>query len=193
VKQLSDNNTVLIKRYANALIGVSFEKNDIEGTYSDFRKIADYYNDKNNSDFKEYIGLPFIDKKERINTINILSEYLSINNILTEFLSLLVENERINSMNNIFEEFVKIKDEKNGLVKMTVISGKKLSSNELKMVQEKIESKLNKKVVLEEITEPGAIGGFLIKINGKIFDGSIMTQIKNIAAFLKQGAFVYGN
>ena len=137
--------------------------------------------------------MPFIDKKERINTINILSEYLSINNILTEFLSLLVENERINSMNNIFEEFVKIKDEKNGLVKMTVISGKKLSSNELKMVQEKIESKLNKKVVLEEITEPGAIGGFLIKINGKIFDGSIMTQIKNIAAFLKQGAFVYGN
>jgi F-type H+-transporting ATPase subunit delta len=192
VKQLSDNGIVL-KRYANALIGVSFEKKDIEDTYSDFKKIVDYYNDKNNSDFKEYIGLPFIDKKERINTINILSEYLSVNKILTEFLPLLVENERINSINNIFEEFVKIKDERNGLVKMTVISGKKLSSNELKMVQEKIENKLNKKVVLEEITEPDVMGGFLIKINGKIFDGSIMTQIKNIATFLKQGAFVYGN
>lgn len=192
MKQLSDNGIVL-KRYANALIGVSFEKKDIEDTYSDFKKIVDYYNDKNNSDFKEYIGLPFIDKKERINTINILSEYLSVNKILTEFLPLLVENERINSINNIFEEFVKIKDERNGLVKMTVISGKKLSSNELKMVQEKIENKLNKKVVLEEITEPDVMGGFLIKINGKIFDGSIMTQIKNIATFLKQGAFVYGN
>ena len=192
MKQLSDNSIVL-KRYANALIGVSFEKKDIEDTYAEFKKIVDYYNDKNNSDFKEYIGLPFIDKKERINTINILSEYLSVNKILAVFLSLLVENERINSMNNIFEEFVKIKDEKDGLVKMTIISGKKLNNNELKMVQEKIESKLNKKVVLEEITEPGAIGGFLIKINGKIFDGSIMTQIKNIATFLKQGAFVYGN
>ncbi|RZD17157.1 MAG: ATP synthase F1 subunit delta [Candidatus Acididesulfobacter guangdongensis] len=192
MKQLS-NNSIVLKRYANALIGVSFEKKDIDDTYSEFKKMIDYYNDKNNSDFKEYIGLPFIDKKERIDTINILSEYLSLNKTLTEFLSLLVENERINNINNIFEEFVKIKDEKNGLVKMTVISGKKLSSSELKMVQEKIENKLNKKIILEEITEPDAIGGFLIKINGKIFDGSIMTQIKNIATFLKQGAFVYGN
>ena len=186
-------NNIVSKRYANALIDISFEEKEIENIYSQFKKFIDYYNDNCNLDFKEYIGLPFIDKKERIDTINILSKDLSLNEILNNFLSLLVENERINSMNNIFEEFVKIKDEKNGLVKMTVISGKKLSSNELKMVQEKIESKLNKKVVLEEITEPGAIGGFLIKINGKIFDGSIMTQIKNIAAFLKQGAFVYGN
>ncbi len=192
MKQLSDNGTVL-KRYANALIDASFEKKDIDNTYADFKKIVDYYNDKNNSDFKEYIGLPFIDKKERIDTMNILSEYLSVNKILAVFLSLLVENERINSMNNIFEEFVKIKDEKDGLVKMTIISGKKLNNNELKMVQEKIENKLNKKIILEEITESDVIGGFLIKINGKIFDGSIMTQIKNIATFLKQGAFVYGN
>ena len=192
MKQLSDNGTVL-KRYANALIDASFEKKDIDNTYADFKKIVDYYNDKNNSDFKEYIGLPFIDKKERIDTMNILSEYLSVNKILAVFLSLLVENERINSMNNIFEEFVKIKDEKDGLVKMTIISGKKLNNNELKMVQEKIENKLNKKIILEEITESDVIGGFLIKINGKIFDGSIMTQIKNMATFLKQGAFVYGN
>ncbi len=191
MKQLSDNSIVL-KRYANALIGASFEK-DIEDTYSEFKKALDYYNDKNNADFKEYIGLPFIDKKERIDTINKLCGYLSVNKILTDFLSLLVENERINSINNIFEEFVKIKDEKKGLVAMTVISCKKLSNSELKMLQEEIENKLNKKIILEEIVEPGTLGGFLIKINGKIFDGSIMTQIKNMATFLKQGAFVYGN
>jgi F-type H+-transporting ATPase subunit delta len=191
VKQLV--NGIVSKRYANALIDISLEKKDIENIYSQFKKFIDYYNDNGNLDFKEYIGLPFIDKKERIDAINILSKDLSLNEILNNFLSLLIENERINILNNIFEEFVKIKNEKNGIVKMTIISGQKLKDYELTILKEKVEKILNKKIILEENISADTIGGFLININGKIFDGSLMTQIKNISAFLKQGAFVYGN
>ncbi|MHB1680608.1 MAG: ATP synthase F1 subunit delta [bacterium] len=186
-------NGIVSKRYANALIDISFEKKEIEDIYSQFKKFIDYYNDNGNLDFKEYIGLPFIDKKERIDTISILSKDLYLNEILNNFLSLLVENERINILNSIFEEFIKIKNEKNGIVNMTIISAQKLKDDELTILKEKIESRLNKKIVLEELIRPDTIGGFLININGKIFDGSLMTQIKNISAFLKQGVFVYGN
>ncbi|MHB8281442.1 MAG: ATP synthase F1 subunit delta [bacterium] len=186
-------NGIVSKRYANALIDISLEKKDIENVYSQFKKFIDYYNDNGNLDFREYIGLPFIDKKERIDAINILSKDLSLNEILNNFLSLLVENERINILNNIFEEFVKIKNEKDGIVKMTIISGQKLKDDELTVLKEKVEKILNKKIILEENISADTIGGFLININGKIFDGSLMTQINNISAFLKQGAFVYGN
>ncbi|MHB1692635.1 MAG: ATP synthase F1 subunit delta [bacterium] len=186
-------NGIVSKRYANALIDISLEKKDIENVYSQFKKFIDYYNDNGNLDFREYIGLPFIDKKERIDAINILSKDLSLNEILNNFLSLLVENERINILNNIFEEFVKIKNEKDGIVKMTIISGQKLKDDELTVLKEKIEKILNKKIILEENISADTMGGFLININGKIFDGSLMTQINNISAFLKQGAFVYGN
>jgi F-type H+-transporting ATPase subunit delta len=191
VKQLLNN--IVSKRYANALIDISFEEKKIEDIYSQFKKFIDYYNDNGNLDFKEYIGLPFIDKKERIDTINILSKDLSLDEILNNFLSLLVENERINILNNIFKEFIKIKNEKDGIVKMTIISSQKLKDDELTVLKEKIEKILNKKIILEENISANTIGGFLININGKIFDGSLMTQIKNISAFLKQGAFVYGN
>ncbi|MHB1646778.1 MAG: ATP synthase F1 subunit delta [bacterium] len=186
-------NNIVSKRYANALIDISFEEKKIEDIYSQFKKFIDYYNDNGNLDFKEYIGLPFIDKKERIDTINILSKDLSLDEILNNFLSLLVENERINILNNIFKEFIKIKNEKDGIVKMTIISSQKLKDDELTVLKEKIEKILNKKIILEENISANTIGGFLININGKIFDGSLMTQIKNISAFLKQGAFVYGN
>ncbi len=186
-------NNIVSKRYANALIDISFEEKEIENIYSQFKKFIDYYNDNCNLDFKEYIGLPFIDKKERIDTINILSKDLSLNEILNNFLSLLVENERINILNNIFKEFIKIKNEKNGIVNMTIISGQKIKDGDLAVLKEKIEKTLNKKIILEENISSNTIGGFLININGKIFDGSLMTQIKNISAFLKQGAFVYGN
>jgi F-type H+-transporting ATPase subunit delta len=191
VNQLLNN--IVSKRYANALIDISFEEKEIENIYSQFKKFIDYYNDNCNLDFKEYIGLPFIDKKERIDTINILSKDLSLNEILNNFLSLLVENERINILNNIFKEFIKIKNEKNGIVNMTIISGQKIKDGDLAVLKEKIEKTLNKKIILEENISSNTIGGFLININGKIFDGSLMTQIKNISAFLKQGAFVYGN
>ena len=186
-------NGIVSKRYANALIDISFEKKEIEDIYSQFKKFIDYYNDNGNLDFKEYIGLPFIDKKERIDAINILNKDLSLNEIFNNFLSLLIENERINILNNIFAEFVKIKNEKDGIVKMTIISGQKLKDDELTVLKEKIEKRLNKKIILEENISSDVIGGFLININGKIFDGSLMTQIKNISTFLKQGAFVYGN
>lgn len=186
-------NNIVSKRYANALIDISVEEKEIENIYSQFKKFIDYYNDNGNLDFKEYIGLPFIDKKERIDTINILSKDLSLNEILNNFLSLLVENERINILNNIFKEFIKIKNEKNGIVNMTIISGQKIKDGDLAVLKEKIEKILNKKIILEENISSNTIGGFLININGKIFDGSLMTQIKNISAFLKQGAFVYGN
>ena len=186
-------NNIVSKRYANALIDISVEEKEIENIYSQFKKFIDYYNDNGNLDFKEYIGLPFIDKKERIDTINILSKDLSLNEILNNFLSLLVENERINILNNIFKEFIKIKNEKNGIVNMTIISGQKIKDGDLAVLKEKIEKILNKKIILEENISSNTIGGFLININGKIVDGSLMTQIKNISAFLKQGAFVYGN
>jgi F-type H+-transporting ATPase subunit delta len=188
VKQLLDNK--LAKRYAGALFKIAHDAGRIEGIFKELNNFIDFC--KNEICLKEFLSQTFVDKKERREVINLLSKELSLSREFVSFMHLLIENERTRYLPKILQEFSRLRDDFLGIIIVNVISAKKLKDEEALQIKNMFEKALSKRIVINEKVSPEIIGGYIINVEGKSYDGSIKTQLENFYNYLKQGAYVYG-
>lgn len=188
MKQLLNNK--IAKRYAGALFEIARESGRIEGIHKELNNFIDFCN--NEICLKEFLSQTFIDKKERKGVINLLGKELSLGPEFISFMYLLIDNERAVYLPKIFREFSRLRDDILGILTANVVSAKKLKGDEINEIKNMIEKAVDKIVVINEKVSPEIIGGYIINVEGKLYDSSIKTQLKNLYNYLKQGAFVYG-
>ena len=170
-------NNIISRRYAKALILLARQNGIVDEIHSQFAEFVAYY--KNDHGFKEFIELPFVEKKARKDVVALLFNQLFFKDELRNFINLLIDNKRINLLPDIFIEFSKIKDELYGIIRMTLVSSQKIKDEYLNELKAMVAKNLNKQIVFEEKISPDIIGGFLIGLNGKLYDGSIKSQLNN--------------
>jgi F-type H+-transporting ATPase subunit delta len=62
-----------------------------------------------------------------------------------------------------------------------------LAKNQLDAIRQGLEKQTGKKVELTFDLKPELIGGIQVEIGGKLFDGSLTTQLQRIEDTLKKG------
>ena len=165
------------KNYAEALFRIGKEQNDNEKLYSqlaDVVKIID-----NSNDLKTYFENPLIsanDKKEIIYKVLGKDFDLQIINLL----NLLADNKRLKLIGTVFYCYENLYEKQNDISKITVVSAIEMNEETKSRLKEKLENKLNKKIVPEYKTDKAIIGGLVIKIQDKIIDLSINKKIKDM-------------
>lgn len=184
-------NNKIANRYAGALFKAAKESNRLEEVYKELDEFIGFC--KNQVCLKEFLSQNFIGKKERMDVINLLGKELSLSQEFINFINLLIENERAVYLFKIFNEFSRLKDNNNGILAVNVVSAVKLSSDEGRKIKDMIEKFTNKTVILNEEVSTQIIGGYIIDIDGKLYDSSIKTQLGNLYNYLKRGAYIYGD
>ena len=101
------------------------------------------------------------------------------------FLRQIVENERLAVMPDILEEFVRLKDEDENILKAQVVSVEKLHKNEMDKIQTFLEDKYQSSVVLSNIIDTDILGGVVIKTPKEVIDASIRSRIDELTDVLK--------
>ena len=100
-----------------------------------------------------------------------------LSDVISSFVNVLVKNNDIKLVGKISEKFEKYFNLQKGIEKIEISTAKKLDESEKKNILNKMESQLNKKVELEELVDPGLIGGLKVKYDDKLVDGSIKTRL----------------
>lgn len=95
------------------------------------------------------------------------------------FVKLLAERNELHRISEIMFEFDKIWKEKFGITSLTIETAHPLSSETKKSL-----SKITKGAELKEIINEKLIGGAKIRIDDKIIDGSISSQLQQLKAQL---------
>jgi F-type H+-transporting ATPase subunit delta len=72
-------------------------------------------------------------------------------------------------------------------VRAQITSAVELDQGQCREIQSGLEKQTGKKVELKVQLDPSLIGGIQAEIGGKVFDGSIKTQLKRIEDTLKKG------
>ncbi|MCK5830344.1 MAG: F0F1 ATP synthase subunit delta [Methylococcales bacterium] len=99
----------------------------------------------------------------------------------TNFLKILIENDRLMLAPQISELYESFKAEHEGYVEVDVISAFALTKEEQKKFATMLEKKLDKKVHITTSIDKSLIGGFLAKAGDKVIDGSIKGQLQQLA------------
>lgn len=92
-------------------------------------------------------------------------------------------------MQGLFEDFINLRKEKEGIVDVLVKTSVPLNDEEKKNMNQKIDSYTKLKGNMTYEIDKSIIGGFVAKINDTILDASIKRQLQRLKDKFKEGDF----
>jgi F-type H+-transporting ATPase subunit delta len=176
--------SAISRRYARALVELGAE-----------RKMVDQYGDelgKVNSAFTKgplrlLMDSPTFAPERKAGILSDLSGALGLSEGMKNFLGLLLEKDRLRYLPQIESDYRSFADELSGVLRATVAAASEISEQHRESIKASLEKQTGKRVELTTKVDPSLIGGIQVEIGGKVFDGSLKTQLKRIEDTLKKG------
>ena len=173
------------RRYATAL----YEEADATGVLEDVDDDVLMLREslESNDELARFFKSPVIpqEKKETI-----IQELLSDRTVelTVRFLRLLVHKDRETMTKAILDQYQALRDEQRGIVDATVQVAHPLSDDDRETIVETLESETGQTVRLHVEEETDLIGGLIIRIGDRVFDGSVRNQLSNLHDRLRASA-----
>jgi F-type H+-transporting ATPase subunit delta len=103
------------------------------------------------------------------------------------FLSLLLERDRLVHLPGIASCYRRLLNEAKGRIEGKVIGASPLERPHLERLRGALSGISGKEVVLHEEIDPALIGGLLVELEGKVYDGSVRTQLEQMKQRIARG------
>ncbi|MGH7793884.1 MAG: ATP synthase F1 subunit delta [Candidatus Binatia bacterium] len=165
----------LSRRYSKALFQLAREAGQEEQIG---REIEQFFTLYNESDLQKVLTNPAVALATRRTILNQVTEGQQRSPLTVKFLSLLLERDRLAHLAGIVSCYRRLLNEATGRVEAKVISARALDTALTEQLRQQLRGISGKDVVLQEETDQELLGGLLIELEGKVYDGSIRTQLE---------------
>ncbi len=170
-------------RYARALFNECRRLNCFDDVLENFHKLEVFL--KNHQDMKKILtSHSFNNRKEIDGAWIVLGGHLSFHPIFTSFMREIGHNKRFDSLNKIMSIFEKavyhLKNKRN----VTVSSAVELLPEEKIKIESIISRLFSERSIISYKVSPKLLGGFKIYSDSKIFDASVLSQLKQVSKYL---------
>ncbi len=172
-------------RYAKALLNIASEQKQVEQYAQELANVASVLQSEDR--LRLLLDSPTFPLEKKQAIMSDLCDLLKSNDGMRNFLSLLLEKDRIGYIAQIDRNYRKLADDLSGLLRATITSASDLSGERVDAIKQSLEKQTGKQVVLSVETDASLIGGLQAEMGGKLFDGSVKTQLKRIAETLAKG------
>ena len=103
-----------------------------------------------------------------------------------DFLKLIIEKRRSEEAVDIADEAKMLYRREMGIEKAVIKSAKPLPQDIIRMIKDKLESKLDKKLEFEIALDPGLLGGVQATVGNIVMDGSIKRKLSELKEYLME-------
>lgn len=172
------------RRYASALFQLTREAGRDEETRQELERFEAAYRVPLLS---TVLTNPAFDLQSRKKVVVQVAEHLKLSPLVTHFLSLLLDRDRLRHLESIIFYYRRLQDAARGRVQARVTAAGPLGAEEHERLRAALKSISGKEVVLTEETDAGLLGGMVVQMEGKIYDGSVRTQLEKMKKRIEQG------
>ena len=174
MNEISLKNVKPAKRYAEALFETENET-DIKNILAEIDKISNTI--KKDTNFKNFISHPIVSAEDKKDII--LKVFPDISEITRNFIFLIIDENRINCINEI-EFFLKDKiDNKNNVLNLNVTLAKDVDDEMKKYIVSRLQNKFQSNIKAVFNTDSDIIGGIQLKVKDSFIDLSIRKKLDN--------------
>ena len=166
------------ERYSLALYELANESNLLEKIENQSSSILDLIS--KSKDFSNFIKDPTGSKENLLKVINNISEKNKFENLLKNFLSLLIVKRRFFYIEQILKKFMEICSKKRGELKAELRSAKELSSDEILKINEELTQNFSSKIKVNYKHDESLIGGLVVQVGSIMVDTSIKNKLQQI-------------
>ncbi len=174
----------LSRRYSKAIFQLACETG-VEERIG--REIEEFLNAYSHSDLQKVLTSPAFDVDTRKRILDQVTQSQQLSELAVKFLSLLLERDRLIQLPGIVSRYRRLVNEAKGRVEARVVSASALESGLVDQLREKLRVISGKDVVLQEGTDPSLLGGLLVELEGKVYDGSVRTQLEKMKQRIARG------
>lgn len=178
---------IVSSRYAKSLLGLAVEQKLLEETYADMKKISEVC--KQNRDFVVLLKSPIVKSDKKIKIINLIFEG-KLNKITEGFIAIITNHRREGYLIEIADSFIaQYKNHKN-IATAEIVSAYALDDSQRKKIKDAIFKVVGKEIELSEKVNADLIGGLIVRVGDKQFDGSIARKLKELKKGFSKNAYI---
>ena len=162
------------KRYARALFSLASDEEVVEPTGRELAEVAAAFADE---PLAILVRDGSIDSTGRCAAVVKIARHLGFSPLITRFLGVVAERNRLSALPSISEQYTRFLDESVGQVRARIVSARKLAAESHRKLLVAFEQATGKKVLAETVIDPDLLGGVIVEIEGRVYDGSVQTQL----------------
>ena len=164
--------------YASALLAAAEQANSTDLVLEEF---GGFVQDVVNAQpkFRALLESPRIKAEEKV---QLLHKSLNghVSSATLKFLKVVAEHDRLDCLDEIFDETRRLYNESKGVVQVVITTAEPVESNEVAVIRDALGQKFNAPLDLDFQVDPKMIGGVVVRIGDKLFDGSVAQKLKSL-------------
>ena len=177
--------SALTRRYAKALVELGVEHKAVAAYGDELTRVKDVFSRE--TLLRQFLDSPTLAFEKKEAMLSELALALELSQETTNFLGLLLSKDRLRYLAQIEEKYRSLADDLSGTLRASIVTAEALSEDQQRAIGASLEKQTGKQVALSVDIDPALIGGVHTKIGGRLFDGSVKTQLKRIEESLTKG------
>jgi F-type H+-transporting ATPase subunit delta len=174
--------SAVVTRYANALADVVMggaagaQPGDAAGQLSAFAQMV-----HDSQNLRNALVSPSVSLSRKRAVISRLAETQGVSRTVRNFLLVLSDHRRIDALDDVAAAFATVLDERLGFARAAVESAQPLRSEQQDALVKKISQLTGKNVRPTYSVNPDLLGGVVVNVGSKVYDGSVRGQLAAIS------------
>jgi F-type H+-transporting ATPase subunit delta len=178
-------NLTIARRYAKALLTIGKE----DGRYKEYGEELNgfAYLLEREAELKNAISNPMYPGDNRKNVLHKILEMTNLSPIVTNFLNLLFDKQRIDGVLEIAQVYSQLVDKLENISRAKVKTAFPLDDETVNRIRQSLEQITGGTVVMDVAEDKSILGGIVAQVGDLILDGSVRTQLQSLRETLIRG------
>lgn len=170
-------------RYASALFDLATDTKAVEAVEADAKSFLAAV--ALSPDLAGALNSPLFAADDKANALAALATKMKVAPLTKNFIGLVAQNRRADLLPAMFNAFLEAAAKARGAVRADVTVPAPLSADQLAQLNGALERAFKTKVVIDTEVDPSLLGGLIVKVGSKMFDGSVRSKLNSLRTSLK--------
>lgn len=174
------------RRYARALLDVALQDETAEALRDELRSTGALLAE--HKDLAAALTHPAISHEKKARVAQAIWTAQRASELMRRLMAVLVENDRVELIPAIEAAFTSQWNERRRVATAEIVSAVELETPETKAITAAFEKVTSRRVEAKSTVEPALLGGVLVRIGGRSYDGTVRGRLHALRERLAKGA-----
>ena len=174
-------------RYAKSVFELAKEKGILEEVREDMIMIDSACDER---DFLLFLKSPLINARKKQKVVDAVFKGQYSSELTPHLVEIVIRKHREQYLHYVATSFLELYDREKHITRGELVSAAPLSDAQLTEIKKIIEEKTGDSFDFVQTIDPELIGGFILKVGGQLFDGSIASSLQQLSQEFSQNTYI---